>query len=130
MILLATRYIFFLGHPEIHYVPHLPINMPTPTWMHMPLNLYIHINIIWPTIICTHTHTHTYIYIYIYIYTHIRLSRYLGSPRVKYFQRSYIQDDPNIKRTHISLTEIHKFSSRLFFFSGYEVDSVHEKLGL
>ena len=26
------------------------------------------------------------------------------------------------------LTEIHKFNSSRFFFSGYEVDSVHEKL--
>ena len=32
-------------------------------------------------------------------------------------------------RTHIFLTEIHEFNSSLFFFSGYEVDSVHEKLG-
>ena len=32
-------------------------------------------------------------------------------------------------RTHIFLTEIHKFISSLFFFSRYEVDSVHEKLG-
>ena len=32
-------------------------------------------------------------------------------------------------RTHIFLSEIHKFNSSLFFFSGYEVDSVHEKLG-
>ena len=31
-------------------------------------------------------------------------------------------------RTYIFLTEIHKFNSSLFFFSGYEVDSVHEKL--
>ena len=31
--------------------------------------------------------------------------------------------------THIFLTEIHKFNSSLFFFSGYEVDPVHEKLG-
>ena len=53
----------------------------------------------------THTHTHTHIYIYIYI----------GWPRKN--------------RTHIFLTEIHKFNSSLFFFSGYEVDSVHEKLG-
>ena len=40
----------------------------------------------------------------------------------------YIQGDPK-NRTHIFLTEIHKFNSNLFFFSGYEVDSVHEKLG-
>ena len=26
------------------------------------------------------------------------------------------------------MTEIHKFNSSLFFFPGYEVDSVHEKL--
>ena len=32
-------------------------------------------------------------------------------------------------RTHVFLTEIHEFNSSLFFFSGYEVDSVHEKLG-
>ena len=32
-------------------------------------------------------------------------------------------------RMHIFLTEILKFNSSLFFFSGYEVDSVHEKLG-
>ena len=32
-------------------------------------------------------------------------------------------------RTHIFLTEIHKFNSSLFFFSGYKVDSVQEKLG-
>ena len=43
----------------------------------------------------------------------------------------FVQGDPPPKknRTHIFLTEIHKFSSSLFFFSGYEVDSVHEKLG-
>ena len=54
-----------------------------------------------------------YIYIYIYIYI-------------------YTQGDPphqKKKQTHIFLTEIHKFNSSLFFFSGYEVDSVHEKLG-
>ena len=36
---------------------------------------------------------------------------------------------PKKNRTHIFLTEIHKFNTSLFFFSGYEVDSVHEKLG-
>ena len=36
---------------------------------------------------------------------------------------------PNKKRNPIFLTEIHKFNSSLFFYSGYEVDSVHEKLG-
>ena len=36
---------------------------------------------------------------------------------------------PQKNRTHIFLTEIHKFNSSLFFISGYEVDSVHEKLG-
>ena len=33
------------------------------------------------------------------------------------------------KTEPIFFTEIHKFDSSLFFFSGYEVDSVHEKLG-
>ena len=33
------------------------------------------------------------------------------------------------KRSHIFLTEIHKSNSSLFFFfPGYEVDSVHEKM--
>ena len=37
---------------------------------------------------------------------------------------------PNKKnRTHIFLTEIHKFNSSLFSLPGYEVDSVQEKLG-
>ena len=40
----------------------------------------------------------------------------------------YVQGDPK-KTELIFLTEIHKFYSSLFFFSGYEVDSVHEKLG-
>ena len=31
-------------------------------------------------------------------------------------------------RTHIFLSEIHKFNSSSFVFSGYEVDSVHEIL--
>ena len=35
-------------------------------------------------------------------------------------------DQKKQTRNHIFLTEIHKFNSRLFFFSGYEVDSVHE----
>ena len=30
--------------------------------------------------------------------------------------------------THIFLTEIHKFNFSLFFLSGYEVDSVHDKI--
>ena len=37
--------------------------------------------------------------------------------------------DPQKIRTHIFLTEIHNIHNSLFFFSGYEVDSVHEKLG-
>ena len=43
----------------------------------------------------------------------------------------YIYSDPPPpkKVDHIFLTEIHKFNSSLFFFSAYEVDSVHEKLG-
>ena len=57
----------------------------------------------------THTHPHTHIYIYIYIYI-------LGDPKQK-------------SRIHIFLNEIHKFNASFFFFSGYEVDSVHEKLG-
>ena len=40
-----------------------------------------------------------------------------------------VQGEPKKNRTHTILTGIHKFNSRLFFFSGYEVDSVHEKLG-
>ena len=32
-------------------------------------------------------------------------------------------------KKNIFLTDIHKFNSSLFFFSRYEVDSVHEKLG-
>ena len=35
---------------------------------------------------------------------------------------------PNKNRTHIFLSEIHKFNSSSFVFSGYEVDSVHERL--
>ena len=31
-------------------------------------------------------------------------------------------------KTHIFLSEIHKFNSSSFVFSGYEVDSVHERL--
>ena len=40
-------------------------------------------------------------------------------------QISVVQGDPKKISTHIFLTEIHKFNSSLFFFSGYEVDSVH-----
>ena len=38
-------------------------------------------------------------------------------------------DKKKQNRTHMFLTEIHKFNSSLSFFSGYEVDFVHEKLG-
>ena len=64
--------------------------------------------IIWtflPTLVYTHTHTLIYIYIYIYTVT------------------------PPKNRTQIFLTDIHKSNCSLFFFSGYEVDSVREKLG-
>ena len=47
------------------------------------------------------------------------------------YSEFFIQGDPPQKknRTHIFLTEIHKFNPNFFFFSQYEVDSVHEKLG-
>ena len=53
--------------------------------------------------------------VYIYIYTHK-----MTPPKKK---------TKNKNRTHIFLTEMHKFNSSLFFFSGYEVESEHEKLG-
>ena len=56
------------------------------------------------------------IYIYIYIYKVIYIYIYIYKVTKK-------------NRTHIFLIEIHKFYSSLFYFSGYEVDSVHEKLG-
>ena len=45
------------------------------------------------------------------------------------FSKYRVPHQKKKKRTHIFLTEIHKFNSTLFFFSGYEVDSLHEKLG-
>ena len=35
------------------------------------------------------------------------------------FHTIYIHGDKKKTRTHIFLTEIHKFNSSLFFFSGY-----------
>ena len=49
---------------------------------------------------------------------------YTGSPEKKKNKQKKQKN-----RTNIFLTEIHKFTSSLFFFSGYEVDSVHQKLG-
>ena len=42
---------------------------------------------------------------------------------------SKLQGDQKKNRTPIFLTEIHRFNSSLFFFSGYEVESAQEKLG-
>ena len=56
------------------------------------------------------------VYVCVYMW-HGKSSRYRVTP-------------PKKNRTHIFLTEIHKFNCSLFFFSEYEVDSVQEKLAL
>ena len=68
-----------------------------------------------------------YACMYVCACVYVCVCGYVYAPEVYIY--IYIHRVTQKNRTLIFLTEIIKFNSSLFYFSGYEVDSLHEKLG-